>query len=194
MGYYDDEKNVEQYVKMAEGYDGAILIDVLRQHLAKGATVLELGMGPGKDLLLLKQYFKVTGSDSSPIFIARFRAENAEADLIQLDAVTMNTDRQFDAIYSNKVLYHLTREQLAQSLERQHHVLNSSGLALHSFWHGDGDDAMHGLHFSYYTEAQLRAIAEPYYEVIQIERYAEMETDDSIYILLKKRLAASADA
>ena len=30
MSYYDDEKNVEQYIKMAEGYDGQLLINILR--------------------------------------------------------------------------------------------------------------------------------------------------------------------
>lgn len=190
MGYYDDEKNVEQYISMAEGYDGTILIEILRQHLAAGSTILELGMGPGKDLLLLSQHYTVTGSDSSAIFVERFQTQHPEADVMVLDAITMNTDRRFDAIYSNKVLYHLTREQLAQSLKQQHRVLRSGGLALHAFWYGDGDDNMHGLHFSYYTEEQLRAIAEPDYEVLQIARYTEMEPDDSLYLLLKKTVSS----
>ena len=193
MGYYDDEKNVEQYIKMAEGYDGAFLIDALRQHLASGSTVLELGMGPGKDLLLLSQHFKATGSDSSSVFVERFHARHANADVIQLDAITMDTDRQFDAIYSNKVLYHLTREQLRQSLEQQQRILRPGGLALHSFWYGKDNEEMHGLHFAYYDEEQLRAVAERHYEVVRIERYAEMEAGDSLYILLRKRPALSSN-
>jgi SAM-dependent methyltransferase len=187
MGYYDDEKNVEQYIQMAEGYDGALLIDVLRQHLASGSTVLELGMGPGKDLLLLARHFKVTGSDSSSIFVERFRAQHPGVDVMQLDAITMDTDRQFDAVYSNKVLYHLTGEQLRQSFEQQQRILRPGGLALHSFWYGDGQEDMHGLHFAYYDDAQLRALAEPYFDIVQGERYTEMEANDSLYIVLKKR-------
>ena len=38
---------------------------------AKGSTLLELGMGPGKDLDLLKKTYSVTGSDSSKIFVYR---------------------------------------------------------------------------------------------------------------------------
>ena len=56
MGYYDDPKNVEEYVKMAESYDGQELIDVLHRYLPDGASVLELGMGPGKDYLLLSHH------------------------------------------------------------------------------------------------------------------------------------------
>ncbi|NDJ85660.1 MAG: class I SAM-dependent methyltransferase [Chloroflexi bacterium] len=72
----------------------------------------------------------------------------------------MDTDRQFDAIYLNKVLYHATREQRRQSLETQQRVLRSGGFALHSFWHGNYDEEMYGLHFAYYNEEQLRVIAE----------------------------------
>ena len=47
MGFYDDDKNVEQYIQMAEGYDGKLLIDILLKHLPSKSSVLELGMGPG---------------------------------------------------------------------------------------------------------------------------------------------------
>ena len=69
MAYFDDEKNVQDYLKMAEGYDGADLIDVLREYLPKNATVLELGMGPGKDLNILSHRYEVTGSDNSQLLL-----------------------------------------------------------------------------------------------------------------------------
>jgi len=70
MGFYDEERNVETYVEMAEGFDGRELVDVLKKHLAPGSTVLELGMGPGKDLALLAEAFTATGSDRSRVFFA----------------------------------------------------------------------------------------------------------------------------
>ena len=69
MDYFSNAKNVEDYIQMAEGFDGRELVDILRKHLKGGSTVLELGMGPGKDLKLLSEHFTVTGSDSSNIFI-----------------------------------------------------------------------------------------------------------------------------
>ena len=115
MGYYDSEENVQEYVEMAEGYDGRELVAVLARYLAPGATVLELGMGPGKDLALLAAHFQVAGSDSSRVFVDRYRRAHPDADLLLLDAATMDTDRRFDGIYSNKVLQHLT-EVAGQSL------------------------------------------------------------------------------
>ena len=190
MGYYDDAKNAAKYINMAEGYDGAELITVLRQHVPDGASVLELGMGPGKDVLLLSQHYTVTGSDSALPFIERFQRANPNADVLQLDAVTIDTPRTFDAIYSNKVLYHLTRDDLKTSFKTQLERLNAGGVALHSLWVGEGDDKMHGLHFSYYTEETLRSAIPSQFEVIEIARYAEMEPDDSLYVVLKKRDSA----
>jgi len=78
-----------------------------------------------------------------------------DADLMELDAVTVDTGRTFDGIYSNKVLHHLTKSQLEESMRQQARVLNSFGLLLHSFWYGDQVEEFHGLRFVYHTEASL---------------------------------------
>jgi SAM-dependent methyltransferase len=191
MDYYDDSKNVQEYIQMAEGYDGRTLVEVLARHLTTGATVLELGMGPGKDLDLLNETFQATGSDSALPFLDLYRERHSKADLLLLNAVTMDTDRTFDAIYSNKVLYHLTREQLRASLQAQVGVLSPGGVLLHSMWYGEGEEEMHGLHFVYYTEAAfselVAGLAGQPLEVVETARYTEMEPDDSFYIVLSKR-------
>lgn len=188
MTYYNDPQNVEQYIKMAEGYDGKALVDVLRNHLPDGATVLELGIGPGKDFQLLSEHYQVIGSDYSAVFVERFQKQYPEADVILLDAVTMDFDRTVDCIYSNKVLYHLTKDNLRQSFQKQAAVLNPGGVLFHSFWYGDEEDSLHGLRFVYYTEDTLKALIGDEYSVVEMQRYTEMETDDSFYVILKKAL------
>jgi cyclopropane fatty-acyl-phospholipid synthase-like methyltransferase len=83
MGFFDIEENVNEYIELAEGFDGAILINELKNHLPQGSSVLELGMGPGKDLDLLSKQYTVTGSDSSNVFINLYRKKNEQADLEQ---------------------------------------------------------------------------------------------------------------
>ncbi len=187
MGYFDDEENVKQYIRMAAGCDGGFLIDVLRNHLPDGSKLLELGMGPGKDLLLLNEHYEVTGSDLSLIFVERFKKLHPTIKVMRLDAIAMDTDERYQGIYSNKALCHLTRDQLQISFERQARALKSGGVALHSFWYGDGESEHQGLRFVYYSEAALKALVGSAYEVLASERYAEMEIDDSLYILLRKR-------
>ena len=186
MGYFDDSKNVEEYVKLADGYDGRALIEVLASYLAPGSTVLELGMGPGKDLALLSEHYQVTGSDSSAIFVERYRALDAAADLVQLDAVTMDIDRHFDCIYSNKVLQHLTRDELRTSLRNQAAVLNVGGILLHSLWVGEGEDVFSGLLNTYYSEETLRTLIGDEYEIVDFQTYDEMGEGDSFFVVMRK--------
>jgi trans-aconitate methyltransferase len=115
--FYHSKKHVMEYINMAEGYDGKELIEILKKYLPEKSTVLELGMGPGKDLDILKNDFDVTGSDNSDIFLDMYREKHPNADLIHLDAETLITNRKFDCIYSNKVLHHLSTKKLKQSIK-----------------------------------------------------------------------------
>jgi SAM-dependent methyltransferase len=189
MGFFDDEKNVQSYIDMADGYDGRELIEILKKYVTQGSTVLELGMGPGKDLDILNEYYLATGSDTSSIFLKRYRVTHKDADLLLLDAANLETDRSFDCIYSNKVLMHLTTDQMKRSLMRQRHILNQGGLLFHSFWEGDRLEEMRGLLFVYYSKEKLAAMFNEIYDVLEIEYYTEMEKNDSIYVVARKRKA-----
>ncbi len=142
-------------------------------------------MGPGKDLALLAEHFTVTGSDLSEIFLRRYRRNHPDADLLLLDAVTLETERRFDAIYSNKVLHHLTTDALRKSFHRQAARLNANGLLLHSFWYGEGTAEERGLQFTYYTDASLTAVVGPEFEKVASVRYTEIEEGDSLHLLLR---------
>jgi SAM-dependent methyltransferase len=187
--FFDDPKNVESYVDMAAGYDGRELIALLRRHVPAGATVLELGMGPGVDLDILAETYTVTGSDFSQVFLDRYRETHPEADLLRLDAVTMDLPqgRHFDAIYSNKVLHHLTRDDLALSLAAQISALSPGGHMLHSFWAGAGEELHHGMRFTYWTAESLREVVAQIEGLSWVEDavYEEMEAGDSLYVLLR---------
>ena len=186
MSYYDDEENVEEYIQMAEGYDGQEFVPVLHQHLSPGATILELGMGPGKDLALLSEHHQVTGSDKSRLFLDRYLRSKPDADVIWLDAVTLDTNRTFDCIYSNKVLHHLTRQELKEFLQRQAECLNDGGILFHTLWYGDQEEEFSGLRFVYYNEESFARLVGGSLEIVQMALYSEMEADDSFYVVLRK--------
>jgi 2-polyprenyl-3-methyl-5-hydroxy-6-metoxy-1,4-benzoquinol methylase len=187
MGYFDSEKNVLEYIKMVNGYDGRELIKELRSYLKEGSTVLEIGMGPGTDLDILKKYYCVTGSDSSEIFINRYKKKHPNADVLVIDAKEMEIDRKFDCIYSNKVLIHLTKDECIDSLKKQKKVLNPKGILFHSFWHGEKIEKHHGLLFTYYTEDELRSIVKDDYKILKIQKYMEFEKEDSLYVILQRK-------
>jgi len=129
----------------------------------------------------------VTGSDRSQGFLDSYRLAHPQADLLLLDAVTLDTPRRFDAIYSNKVLHHLTRTELVDSFLRQSELLNPGGLLVHSFWYGDHEDEYPGMTAVYHTEATLTHALGPAYAVVKMARYAEIEERDSLVCLCRKR-------
>ncbi len=187
MEFFHEEENAREYIKMAEGFDGRQLIEVLKEHLDPGSTILELGIGPGVDLEILKQTYTVTGSDYSQAFLDIYLNDHPEGDVLLLDAITIETERKFDCIYTNKVLQHLAREDLKVSIKRQKEVLNDGGILFHSFWKGDKEEFMKGIRFVYYEKEHLLALFKEDYEVLDIQIYEEMEKDDSIFIVLKKK-------
>lgn len=185
MGFFDDEKNCDSYEEMVAGYDGAALLRLFGQQVPAGSSVLELGMGPGKDLERLAERYVVTGSDASAVFVERWQARGTDVEALQLDAVTLETERKFDAIFSNKVLQHLTRQQCAQSLARQVELLNPGGALFHTLWSGEGEENHHGLLFTYYTPETLQEVLPARLAVKMVHPYKEDKEDDSFAVLLK---------
>jgi cyclopropane fatty-acyl-phospholipid synthase-like methyltransferase len=187
MDFFSDRKNVLAYIQESEGYTGINLILQLEKYLPEGSRLLELGIGPGKDMDILSEKYKVTGSDRSRVFLDIYRETHPKAKLLQLDAVTLETELLFDAVYSNKVLIHLSKAELIQSLKKQKSLLRAGGLLLHSFWAGTGEDDFDGLKFYYYQEKEIAEIIAADFVIVETGHYKEMEENDSFYILLRKR-------
>lgn len=183
--FYENTKNVDDYIQMAEGYDGKEIIQKLDDFLSEKATVLELGMGPGVDLELLAKRYTATGSDLSQEFLNRYLKKAPNADLLLLDAIHLNTERTFDCIYSNKVLHHLTLTELEKSLLHQTLRLNDGGLICHSFWKGTEEMEIKGMYFKYHEQETLIDVFEMNYEVLLCEVYTELEENDSILVIAK---------
>ena len=186
MGYYDTKKGILEYSKRSQKWGGTKLIKILKKHLPKNSTLLEIGMGPGRDFDILNKIYTATGSDHSKAFLEKYKKQNKKFDLLKLDAVTLRTAKRFDGIYTNKVLQHLTKRDLRKSIKRQNEILNPGGIAFHSFWKGNKTEHKRGLRFVYYEIAQLKKIIGNNFEILDIKIFTEMEKNDSIYVVMKK--------
>ena len=185
--YYGSRKNVEDYIQMAKPYNGKELIRQLKKYLEPGSKILELGTGPGKDMDILLKNYRVTGSDLSPVFLELYRERQPDSNLILLDARTLEITDNFDCIFSNKVLHHLSKEELHLSLKKQAKLLNPAGLVMHSFWEGDREEILSGLRFIYYRLEDLRIIFSRYFDIIGIEAYEEELPGDSVWVLGRRK-------
>lgn len=186
MGYYDTKKGIIEYSKRSQKWGGKKLFKILRKHLSKNSTLLEIGIGPGRDFNYLKKIYSAAGSDKSKTFLDFYKKKNKKADLLKLDAVTLKTKRKFDGIYSNKVLQHLTKRELGKSIKKQKEILNQNGIAFHTFWKGNKTEYKRGLRFVYYEKKHLKKIIGKDFKIVEMKVFTEMEKNDSIYIVLKK--------
>lgn len=185
--YYKTQESVSEYIKLAKDVNGKELIEKLTQHLPLKSVLLEIGSGPGSDWKILNQLYEVTGSDNSIEFLNHLRNENQNGDFLELDAVSLKTEKKFDGIYSNKVLHHLNDSELMDSIKRQSNVLNAHGIVCHSFWKGEGSEVFKGLFVNYHDEVGLKEAFKTHFEILSIENYKEFEDDDSILLIGKKK-------
>ncbi|MDC3250011.1 class I SAM-dependent methyltransferase [bacterium] len=183
MSFYENSDNVDNYIKMCKDYDGSNIYKVLQNQLPKGKSVLELGSGPGFDIPFLKENYKVTGSDFSEEFLNRCREKFPDTPFLKTDAKNININEKFDCIYSNKVLHHLTEQQLSSSLKAQAASLSEDGLIAHSFWMGDENQVMEGLLFTYYKNEELLSLISENYTVLTTLSYQEFDKDDSLFVI-----------
>lgn len=181
--YYLNQESVDEYIELAKGVDSSSLIEILKSYLPEQASVLEIGSGPGTDFRILKEHYSVTGSDFSPVFIERLKKENPNDSFLLLNAITLATDFQFDAIYSNKVLQHLTDFELEKSIKHQKNVLRPKGLVCHSFWKGEGREQFKGMMVNYQNKQSLTTLFEPDFKVLHLEEYTEFENNDSLLLI-----------
>lgn len=185
--YYKTKESIEEYIRLAKDVNGIELISKLKEYLPSGSIVLEIGTGPGTDWNILKEDYDMVGSDNSQEFLNHLISNYPGGRFLELDAITLNTDKKFDGIYSNKVMHHLKDNELIDSIKRQCEVLNPNGIICHSFWKGEGSEVFKGLFVNYHTEQALKGFFEAYFEILMVAIYKEFEAADSLLVIGKKK-------
>ena len=189
MEYFKKMENAKEYIALSMDYDPTFIVTNIESHLPFGSTILELGMGPGKDLEVLQNHYDVTGSDNAQSFIDLYNDKNPIKDAIYLDVIEMNIEEKFDCIFSNKVLSHLNRENFIKSLIKQKENLNSNGYIIMSMWKGEYEEVYDidmDINFTYYDRKDIEEIIKPIYSNIEIIEYSELEENDSFLIFCKE--------
>lgn len=185
--YYKTKESVKEYIELAKEVNGSELIEKLKQFLPLSSTILEIGSGPGTDWEILNESYNVIGSDFSTEFLSYLVSENPKGEFLELNAISLKTDKKFDGIYSNKVLHHLKDNELIDSVKKQFEILNSDGIICHSFWKGEGSEIFKGLFVNYHSEMTLKELFQAHFEILSIEEYKEFEDKDSLLLLGRKR-------
>ena len=189
MSYFKNRENVNLYTEMMAEYDNSFVINQLEKILPNNSSLLELGMGTGIDLICLSEKYKVVGSDYSQLFIDDFKAKS-KLEVFVIDAVTINIERKFDCIYSNKVLQHLSKEDFITSLKNQYNHLNEGGIIFMTLWGGNYKEEFEfdgQLRFIYYDIESIENLVPKELQIQEIISYCEFEEKDSIIVILRRK-------
>lgn len=170
-----NQEHVEAYYKMMEEYDNDYILNKFRATVPTTKTVLELGFGTGKDYLQLKSDYKITPSDYSDAFIAKFNQLYSDQ-VLKVNAALIDVEQKFDCFYSSKVLNSLSEDNILNSLANQYIHLNEGGYIFHTVWYGDKlvDESLVDKHL-------LKQIFELDFEYIEFQYYKEADFYDTEY-------------
>jgi len=184
------------YTLMVKFSDNSYIMNEFKKRIDNSKKILELGSGPGKDYEILAKDYDIIGSDYSDTFLKMLRRKFNQGRFLKINALTMDTDKKFDVIFSNKVLHHLSPGHLAHSLERQYETLNPGGILFHTMWKGNNAESAKKTKeksipdIRYQQNDIDKIISDIHYKFILLEFivYKELKKDDSFIMVMKKNL------
>ena len=144
------QKTQETYSRIAADYaatwhKGGTVEHHLRKFAAllpEGATVMDVGCGPGLDSVVLQSHhLNVIGLDYSHEMMRVGRDEhNCRAPLVQADMRRLPVGQPFDGIWASASLLHLQRDDMLPTLQEFWRVLKPNGVLYLSVKQGAGED------------------------------------------------------
>jgi SAM-dependent methyltransferase len=112
VGHYEKHAAEWDCDRQAGSWNDQIWHDRFIARLARGATVLDLGCGPGRPVAqhMVERGLRVTGIDSSPTMISFCRDRLPDQEWIVADMRQLALGRRFDGILAWDSFFHLDHD------------------------------------------------------------------------------------
>jgi len=126
--------------------------------LPKGARILDLGCGSGRDARrFIERGYKVDALDGS-MELCKMAGEHAGIDVKCMDFFDVDAPDTYDAIWACASLLHVERGRLPALLEKLLGSLRKGGIFYLSFKHGDFEGERDGRHYLDMTEQKFKDV------------------------------------
>jgi SAM-dependent methyltransferase len=94
------------------------LYDAFEKYLPENAHIFEVGCGSGRDAkAFIERGYRVTASDGSATMV-KLAQEYLGQDVLHLTFDEIDFDNEFDALWANACLLHLTRDEMPTVFQR----------------------------------------------------------------------------
>lgn len=177
--YKEDE--IFEYFKASEGLEAKLLMARLEKYLEASSSLLDLDGEQSVELMYLRDNLAMHGTEYKEKILNSYETNT------EIPNSVKNVFRKFDCIYSNKVMTHITENQVIESAAKQYNRLNPGGLICHTFWRGDSDVEVNGEKTYYYELEDIRNIFNEHFTILELAYFTEKVPNDSIYIIAQRR-------
>lgn len=167
---YND--HAQEFASFAAGFRGRLRkwIDYFCNQLPKGASVLDVGCGAGRDATdITNKGFQVTGIDFSEklIEIASKNVPRGNFSVMDFEKLDF-PENNFDGVWASASLLHVPKKRLLATLEKINLVLKKGGLFFSLYRVGEGEkftkekrgNAILERFYTYYKPEEIRVLLE----------------------------------
>ena len=173
--------SVEFYNENAVGFfentvdaDMGKTYEIFNSYLKKGATILDLGCGSGRDSHHFSNYgYEVISADYSDEMV-KMAGDFLNKEVIKLDMRQMDFNNKFDGIWACASILHIKKDEIVKVLEKSYTALKEGGIIYMSFKYGEGEVQKGGRHFSNYKEDTFTKLLDSL-DLFQIEKFWKTE-------------------
>jgi len=145
LAHYD--QRAQAYWEGTRDHDVSQNIDALLHNISTPPPfdLLDLGCGPGRDLLTFERLgHRAVGLEGSPQLAAIARS-NSGCDVLEQDLLEIDLPRShFDGVFANAVLFHIPSQELPRILRELHATLKPGGVLFSSNPRGTGQEGWNG--------------------------------------------------
>jgi SAM-dependent methyltransferase len=145
LAHYD--RSAQEFWEGTRDHDVSQNIEAFLRQIdtAPPFELLDLGCGPGRDLITFKALgHHASGLEGSPQLAAMARAHSG-CEVLEQSLLTLDLPQQtFDGVFANAVLFHVPRQELPRVLAELHQTLKPGGVLFSSNPRGDGQEGWSG--------------------------------------------------
>ena len=150
-------QRAEQFWEGTRDHDVSQNLETLLRHL-RGTppfSILDLGCGPGRDLLAFRQRgHEAIGLEGSPPLAAMARAHSG-CEVWEQDFLAMELPAaRFDGVFANASLFHVPRSALARVLGELHATLKPGGVLFSSNPRGHNEEGWNRGRYGAYHDLE----------------------------------------